>query len=177
MAVIFALSAVAFSAFVVYDMSQSRKRQEALSAAQNPQQQQGQNGNCSIMEPVSGVETLPVPEAFSVPGKTESLQVTPLSEGTGEAAKKGDCLVMKYYGTLASDGTKFDENFTEDKALQFTLGNGEVIQGWDNGLEGMKVGETRRIVIPSAQAYGDSGSGTIPANSDLVFHVKLLTIK
>jgi FKBP-type peptidyl-prolyl cis-trans isomerase len=85
---------------------------------------------------------------------------------------------MKYYGTLATTGVKFDENYTEATAFAFTLGGGQVIEGWDKGLVGMKVGGTRRLVIPAAQAYGSqSPSAAIPANSDLVFEVKLLRIQ
>ena len=70
---------------------------------------------------------------------------------------------MKYYGTLASDGTMFDENFTKKTLFQFQLGQGQVIPGWDQGLVGMKVGETRRLVIPSSLAYGPQAQGSIPA--------------
>lgn len=120
---------------------------------------------------------LTAPEVFKPEGDVTELQVTDLTEGTGAAAKKGDSLVMKYYGTLATDGTMFDENYTKDTAFTFTLGSGQVIQGWDKGLEGMKVGGERRLVIPSDLAYGEAAQGTIPANSDLVFAVKLLRIE
>jgi FKBP-type peptidyl-prolyl cis-trans isomerase len=84
---------------------------------------------------------------------------------------------MKYQGNLASDGTVFDENYTKSQALQFSLGAGQVITGWDQGLVGMQVGGTRRLVIPSDLGYGAGGSGAIPANATLVFTVKLLEIK
>jgi FKBP-type peptidyl-prolyl cis-trans isomerase len=85
---------------------------------------------------------------------------------------------VKYYGTLASNGTKFDENFTDATAFAFKLGQGQVIEGWDKGMVGLKAGGTRRLVIPAAQAYGSqSPSAAIPANSDLVFVVKLLRIQ
>ena len=101
-----------------------------------------------------------------------------LARPRSQAAKVGDCLVVKYYGTLASNGTKFDEDFTDTTALAFTLGQGQVIPGWDQGLVGMKVGGTRRLAIPAAQAYGSqSPTAAIPANSDLVFVVKLLRIQ
>ncbi|TAH33997.1 FKBP-type peptidyl-prolyl cis-trans isomerase, partial [Candidatus Saccharibacteria bacterium] len=87
------------------------------------------------------------------------------------------CLVMKYQGNLASDGTVFDENYTKDQSLQFTLGAGKVIKGWDEGLVGMKVGGTRRLVIPASLGYGSQSNASIPANSDLVFTVKLEQIK
>jgi len=123
-------------------------------------------------------EVLPVPDVYKPDGAVTELQTTDLSEGTGPAAKDGDCLVMKYYGTLAADGTKFDENFTDTTAFAFKLGQGQVIEGWDKGMVGLKVGGTRRLAIPAAMAYGSqSPSASIPANSDLVFVVKLERIQ
>lgn len=121
--------------------------------------------------------TLPVPAVYKPTEPVTSLQTTDLEVGTGAAAKDGDCLIMKYYGTLASNGTKFDENFTQPTAFAFTLGQGQVIQGWDQGVVGMKVGGTRRLVIPASLAYQDQAQDGIPANSDLVFVVKLLRIQ
>lgn len=122
--------------------------------------------------------TQAVPDPYLPAEPVTALQSTDLSQGTGPAAKNGDCLVMKYYGTLATNGTKFDENFTDTTAFGFTLGAGQVIEGWDKGMVGMKAGGMRRLVIPAAQAYGaQSPSAAIPANSDLVFVVKLLEIK
>lgn len=134
----------------------------------------------STQQTCSGAETaeaLPVPEIYKPTEPVTALQSTDLTEGSGPAAKAGDCLVMKYYGTLASDGTKFDENFTGATAYPLTLGRGEVIEGWDQGLVGMKAGGTRRLVIPASLAYKDQANGAIPANSDLVFVVKLVKIK
>lgn len=119
----------------------------------------------------------PVPDIYKPDGPVTQLQKTDLQVGNGPTAKAGDCLVVKYYGTLASDGTKFDENFTNTSAFEFTLGQGRVIAGWDQGVPGMKVGGTRRLVIPAALGYGDQAQGSIPANSDLVFVVKLLRIQ
>ncbi len=106
-----------------------------------------------------------------------SLQSTDLIKGSGAAAQSGDCLIVKYYGTLASTGIVFDEDFTTPKGFEFKLGAGQVIPGWDQGLVGLRVGGERRLVIPPALAYGSSGQGPIPANSTLVFVVKLLAIK
>lgn len=123
-------------------------------------------------------EKLAVPDVYKPEGAVTDLQITDLQPGSGQAAKNGDCLVMKYYGTLASTGAKFDENFTDTAGFAFKLGQGQVITGWDKGLVGMKVGGLRRLVIPAAQAYGSqSPSADIPANSDLVFVVKLLRIQ
>jgi peptidylprolyl isomerase len=120
--------------------------------------------------------TYAAPEAFTVTDKVSELQKTDIKTGNGAAAKDGDCLVMKYYGTL-TNGTLFDENYTKTTAFAFTLGSGQVIAGWDKGLVGMKVGGTRRLVIPAAQAYGSQSTGSIPANADLVFEVQLLRIQ
>jgi len=120
---------------------------------------------------------LPAPDVYKPTEPVTALQSTDLEHGSGPAAKAGDCLVVKYYGTLASNGTKFDENFTDTTAFGFTLGQGQVIDGWDQGMVGMKAGGTRRLVIPASLAYKDQAAGSIPANSDLVFVVKLLKIK
>lgn len=121
--------------------------------------------------------TLPTPEIYKPDGAVTDLQSTDLTKGSGPAAKDGDCLVVKYYGTLASDGTKFDENFSGVTAFAFKLGQGQVIQGWDQGMVGIKAGGMRRLVIPAALGYRDQAQGSIPANSDLVFVVKLLRIQ
>jgi FKBP-type peptidyl-prolyl cis-trans isomerase len=135
-------------------------------------------GTTSENSTESNLETLPVPDVYKAPSKVDQLQTTDLQSGTGQEAKAGDCLVMKYYGTLASDGQKFDENFTKNTGFKFKLGAQQVIAGWDQGLVGMKVGGIRRLVLPSNLGYGATGSPpTIPANSDLVFVVKLESIK
>lgn len=120
---------------------------------------------------------LAAPAVYKTSAKVTSLQATDLQTGTGRAAAKGDCLTVKYYGTLASNGTMFDEDYTQPLALQFLVGEGYVIPGWDQGLIGMKVGGERRLVIPSSLGYGAQGQGAIPPNADLVFVVKLLSIK
>lgn len=171
---LFFLSACTLTIFVIYDMVNSKKTAGDSAA----QQQAAAEQACSISTPVTGMETLPAPEEYTVPDPVTELKTEDLAPADGQAAKAGDCLVVKYYGTLAKDGKKFDENFTQPTALQFQVGQGQVIKGWDDGLIGMKVGSTRRVTIPAAQAYGDqSPSPDIPANSDLVFVVKLEKIK
>jgi peptidylprolyl isomerase len=121
---------------------------------------------------------LAAPEVYKPEGAVTELQSTDLETGSGATAKVGDCLVVKYYGTLATTGVKFDEDFTDTTGFAFTLGQGQVIAGWDKGMVGMKVGGARRLAIPAADAYGSqSPSASIPANSDLVFVVKLLRIQ
>lgn len=122
-------------------------------------------------------ESLPAPDAYQATEPVTELQSTDLTKGSGAAAKAGDCLVMKYYGMLAADGSMFEEDFTSSEAFAFTLGQGQVIEGWDQGLVGMKAGGMRRLVIPASLAYKDQANGKIPANADLVFVVKLVRIQ
>ncbi len=180
MAAVFTISVVAFSAIVVYDISQSRKNRPAdAAAAQAQAQAQAQQTKQEAACPSSPAgATLPVPESYIAPAAVTTLEMADLEPGDGAGAKNGDCLTVKYYGALASNGNVFDENFTKETAIGFQLGQGRVIKGWEEGLVGMKVNGTRRLVIPATQAYADqSPSEAIPANSDLVFFVKLLEIK
>ena len=95
--------------------------------------------------------------------------------GDGPAAKKGDRVGMRYIGKL-KNGKVFDKN-TSGKPFVFKLGRGEVIKGWDVGVAGMSVGSERRIIIPAPYAYGKQALPGIPANSELTFDVKLVSIK
>ncbi|AMD22090.1 HGL250Wp [Eremothecium sinecaudum] len=95
--------------------------------------------------------------------------------GSGKAAKKGSKVGMRYIGKL-KNGKVFDKN-TSGKPFVFKLGHGEVIKGWDIGVAGMSVGGERRIVIPAAYAYGNQALPGIPANSELTFDVKLVSMK
>ena len=84
---------------------------------------------------------------------------------------------MHYRGTLESDGSEFDASYNRGQPLGFTVGKGQVIKGWDIGVVGMAIGGERRLTIPAHLAYGSRGLPGIPANSTLVFDVKLLEIK
>ena len=100
-----------------------------------------------------------------------------IEAGTGEQAKSGDIVRVHYTGTLL-DGTKFDSSVDRDEPIEFNLGVGQVIQGWDEGIALMKVGGKATLIIPSDLAYGNQEvGGVIPANSPLVFNVELLEIK
>src|SRR5579863_1866582 len=111
--------------------------------------------------------------------KTESgLQYWDITLGTGAVAKEGDRVRVHYTGWLTS-GKKFDSSVDAGRPFTFALGNGEVIQGWDEGIAGMKVGGKRQLRIPPELGYGESGTpdGTIPANATLIFDVQLLSVQ
>ncbi|MDB5351187.1 MAG: FKBP-type peptidylprolyl cis-trans isomerase [Planctomycetota bacterium] len=106
--------------------------------------------------------------------QTQIEEVTP---GTGPAAKAGDTVSVHYVGTLV-DGTKFDSSRDRGKPFSFSLGRGQVIQGWDVGVAGMQVGSVRKLTIPPEEGYGARGAGgVIPPNATLLFEVELLGIK
>jgi FKBP-type peptidyl-prolyl cis-trans isomerase len=139
----------------IYLFSQQNKMTEPTNL--NPQVQ-GQN------EPVSN--------SFDIQG----MKVEVLKEGTGEVAKTGDTVSVHYVGTL-ENGTKFDSSVDRGEQFSFKLGENRVIQGWELGVLGMKVGEKRRLTIPADLAYGDRAVGSvIPANATLVFEVELFGI-
>lgn len=97
--------------------------------------------------------------------------------GTGAESKNGDTLVVHYTGTL-EDGTKFDSSVDRGQPFEFMIGQGYVIEGWEKGMLGMKVGGKRKLTIPSDMAYGDSGvPGAIPGGATLIFEVELLEVK
>jgi FKBP-type peptidyl-prolyl cis-trans isomerase FkpA len=114
----------------------------------------------------------------------EGLAITELAPGAGDAIAAGSVAVVHYTGWLydtgaaEKKGSKFDSSVDRGEPFRFTLGQGEVIRGWDQGVEGMKVGGKRRLVIPAALAYGESGAGgVIPPGATLVFDVELLGIE
>jgi FKBP-type peptidyl-prolyl cis-trans isomerase len=107
--------------------------------------------------------------------KSGSLYLQDLVVGTGAEATTGRSLRVTYTGWFVN-GTKFDSNVGQ-AALSFTLGVGQVIDGWDQGVAGMRVGGKRRLVIGSTLGYGASGSGPIPPNSTLVFDVELVGVQ
>ncbi len=105
------------------------------------------------------------------------LQYQDLVVGDGQEAKAGDTVSVHYTGWL-EDGTKFDSSVDRDQPFEFQLGAGRVIQGWDEGVAGMKVGGQRKLTIPPELGYGASGAGgVIPPNATLIFEVELLEIR
>jgi peptidylprolyl isomerase len=105
------------------------------------------------------------------------LKYVELVEGTGETPKTGQTVNVHYIGTL-ENGTKFDSSRDRGQPFSFTIGKGQVIKGWDEGLSTMKVGGRRTLTIPPDLGYGARGAGgVIPANATLIFDVELLGVK
>lgn len=104
------------------------------------------------------------------------LQIEDIEIGKGKACKTGDFVSMHYTGWL-TNGKKFDSSVDRNEPFDFKLGAGQVISGWDKGIEDMLVGGKRKLTIPSKLAYGEFGAGSIPPNATLIFDVELLTIK
>ena len=109
---------------------------------------------------------------------TNGLKSEILKAVTGDKqVKNGDLVSVHYKGTL-EDGTEFDSSYKHNQPFEFTVGASEVIKGWDLGLVGMKVGEKRKLTIPSDLGYGERGAGNvIPPNATLIFEIELLEIK
>lgn len=111
------------------------------------------------------------------PAPTE-LQIIDLTEGDGAEAAAGNTVSVHYVGVAHSTGEEFDASFNRGTPLQFRLGVGQVISGWDTGVQGMKVGGRRRLEIPSHLAYGDRGAGgVIKPGEALIFVVDLLEVR
>jgi FKBP-type peptidyl-prolyl cis-trans isomerase len=110
--------------------------------------------------------------------KTDSgLQYWEIRVGPGEVAKEGSHVRVHYTGWLTT-GKKFDSSVDAGKPFDFTIGNGEVIKGWEEGVAGMKVGGKRQLRIPPELAYGAEGSPpTIPPNATLIFDIQLLGVQ
>ena len=108
--------------------------------------------------------------------KVTELKIEDTKVGTGPAVQAGDTVVMHYNGTLL-DGTKFDSSYDRKEPFTTQIGVGQVIEGWDEGVPGMKVGGKRKLTIPPQLAYGDKEVGTIPANSTLIFELELLGVE
>lgn len=96
--------------------------------------------------------------------------------GEGDEVHSGDYVVIHYVGTLL-DGTMFDSSYDRGKPFHTRIGVGQVIDGWEMGIPGMKVGGKRKLTIPPKLAYGDRDIGVIPPNSALIFEVELVGIE
>lgn len=113
---------------------------------------------------------------MSTQAVSDGLQIEEVTLGTGAEAVAGKDVEVHYTGTL-TNGQKFDSSVDRGEPFTFALGAGQVIQGWDKGVAGMKEGGKRKLTIPPELAYGNRQVGPIPANSTLIFEVELLKVK
>jgi FKBP-type peptidyl-prolyl cis-trans isomerase FkpA len=140
---------------------------------------------CIALTAACGGKTeAPPSAAASAPSPVTSLQTVTLQPGTGAAIGGGQIAVVQYTGWLYEAGAaehkgkQFDSSRTRREPFKFPLDTGSVIKGWDQGVIGMKVGESRRLIIPPELAYGDAGAGgVIPPGATLVFDVELVGIE
>jgi FKBP-type peptidyl-prolyl cis-trans isomerase FkpA len=104
------------------------------------------------------------------------MKVEKIASGAGRQPERGDTVTVHYSGWL-TDGTQFDSSVDRDEPFSFVLGTGQVIQGWDQAVASMRVGDKARLTIPPELAYGEQGyPGAIPPNATLIFEVELLSI-
>lgn len=115
-------------------------------------------------------------EAADNNGNLKNMVIDDVKIGDGVEVKNGDTVSVHYVGTL-QNGTEFDNSKKRGQPFEFTVGGGQVIKGWDEGLVGMKVGGQRILVIPPEKAYGENGIGPIPGGATLVFAIDLLDVK
>jgi FKBP-type peptidyl-prolyl cis-trans isomerase len=129
----------------------------------------------SLLNDGNGDETPPVNTAQATTSSS-GLQIQILEPGTGETARVGDTVTVHYIGTL-ENGTQFDSSYTSGQPASFALVSGGLIQGWVEGVDGMQVGEKRRLVIPPHLGYGAGGyPPVIPPNATLIFEIELLGV-
>ena len=126
--------------------------------------------------PLAALPALPpgIPAAAGTVETALALRYIDIEPGTGAPMQPGDFLTVQYTGWLASSGEKFDSSLDRNEPFTFQQGEHRVIPGWDQGLNGMRVGGKRRLFIPWQLAYGALGRGPIPPNADLIFDVQLL---
>ena len=118
-----------------------------------------------------------IPKMGEIITTQSGLQYQDVKVGDGKAAMAGTIAVVHYVGTF-NDGKKFDSSRDRNVPFEFSLGKGQVIKGWDEGIAGMKDGGIRKLIIPPELAYGERGAGgVIPPNATLVFEVELLKVK
>ncbi|NBU33559.1 FKBP-type peptidylprolyl isomerase [bacterium] len=165
---VFFISSVALTGFVIWQIRKDSK----VTSSQVLPDQTPTNSNKKETTKLEGTKLANFTPLTAV---VTDLQKTDLVPGTGKEATAGANITVHYTGALAATGTIFESS--KDSGKPATFGLNGLIKGWQDGIPGMKEGGTRRLVIPYAQAYGEAGSPPkIPAKSDLVFDIELISV-
>jgi FKBP-type peptidyl-prolyl cis-trans isomerase len=168
LALLFFLTTVGAAAYVIFQINN-----EDAGLVNDSDINQQNNTEQTEEAPVQDLGTL---DNFEPPVTVEELRFDDVVVGDGDEVKPSDTVTIHYTGALASDGTVFDSSVSRGEPATFPLDN--LIEGWQEGIPGMKVGGKRRLYIPAAQGYGEAGSGaSIPPNSDLVFDIELFAVE
>jgi peptidylprolyl isomerase len=147
------------------------------SGGETTAQEETQQGEENAENEEAEAPEMPQPNVPSGP-PPKQLETVDVKTGSGKVAKAGDEVSVYYVGVLYENGEQFDGNWGSGEPFTFPLGAGMVIKGWDQGVEGMKVGGERELIIPPDLAYGSQGAyPSIPPEATLVFLVKLLKVK
>jgi FKBP-type peptidyl-prolyl cis-trans isomerase len=169
--VAFVLSSVSFSGLVIWQLVKDKDKNNSTADVQKQLQdqlnQQNKGDNKLADTQLQG---------FTPVATVDSLQKVDLKEGTGDEVKPGATVTAHYTGAVASTGKIFESSKDSGQPATFPLGN--VIKGWQEGVPGMKVGGTRRLIIPASLAYGEAGSPPkIGPNEPLVFDIELISVQ
>jgi FKBP-type peptidyl-prolyl cis-trans isomerase len=165
-ALLFFVFSFAASFAVIWQLIQDHKENKPVDKQEN----NSQSTQSTSQTKLAGTKL----QNFTPVAKIDSLQTIDTTVGTGDTVKPGDKVTVDYTGAVASTGVIFQSSLDTGQTVSFSL-NG-VIKGWTDGIPGMKVGGTRRLLIPTAEAYGANPPSGIPVNADLVFDVTLHSI-
>ena len=176
-ALLFLASSVGVSVFVILQMQQEKKLrnlQETVSSAAEEAEIKNKATNQTEGNQLQGTKL----QNFTPVASVDKLEYVDTVQGSGEVVKEGATVTAHYTGALVKDGTIFQSSHDgSNQPIEFPLSG--VIPGWTQGVPGMKVGGTRRLIIPYALAYGEAGrpDGGIPAKADLVFDIEITAVK
>ncbi len=176
----FFVSSLSLTGLVIYDMVANKDKKSQTNSAADAQKQleeqlRQQQANKDPETKKEGALKGTKLTGFTPIDKVDSLQIIDLTPGTGVEAKAESTVTAHYTGALVKDGTIFESSLDGGQPATFPLAN--VIQGWQQGVPGMKEGGKRRLIIPAALAYGDSGKPPIGPNEPLVFDIELVKIE
>lgn len=172
-------NAIIIAAIIVVVLVLFLLRNEKAGAPTNESSSNKQEEQAKQAEKPDGNDQSQQAEGFNKTNdKPMELGIKTTEEGAGDRVVKSEDTISVHYTGKLEDGTKFDSSVDRGTPFTFTIGQGQVIQGWEQGLLGMKVGEKRTLTIPSELGYGSRGAGNaIPPNATLIFDVELISIK